>query len=86
MKWQPIATVPKDGTVVDLWSKYGRSPDCRYMDRTDEGDSLSGWEQKYQETADCYFWMGPEEELTYTHWMIVEPPEESTSDTANPGN
>ena len=28
--WQPIATAPMDGTLVDLWIDGGRWPSCRW--------------------------------------------------------
>lgn len=28
--WQPIATAPKDGTVIDLWCSHGRIPCCSW--------------------------------------------------------
>lgn len=34
--WQPIATAPKDGTVVDLWvNGIGRFTNCVYRDDDD---------------------------------------------------
>lgn len=33
MKWQPISTAPKDGTIVDLWhNRYGRITDTWWDD------------------------------------------------------
>lgn len=28
--WQPIATAPKDGTVIDIWANGWRRTDCHW--------------------------------------------------------
>lgn len=39
-QWQPIATAPTDGTVIDLWHKdWGRVVDQNYK----EGDKFTHW-------------------------------------------
>lgn len=50
MEWQPIKTVPKDGTPVDLWHKVGtRITDVWWEDTNDcwscewEDDSFTHW-------------------------------------------
>ena len=42
MEWQPIESVPKDGTRVDLWHKNGfRSADCN--PKTYDLDKFTHW-------------------------------------------
>jgi hypothetical protein len=74
MEWRPIATAPKDGTLVDLWVDGARMPDCRYEADNDESlGGLNGWHHKYAETTDCYTWVDGDD-FKPTHWMKVEPP------------
>lgn len=71
--WQPIETVPKDGTRFDLWviptrPEGGTAPgnriaDCHYADSMFIGPDLQG---KYNRVSP---WLKP------THWMpLPEPP------------
>lgn len=69
MSWQPIETAPTDGTVVDLWANDERLPDCKWKD-----ENLYGWQQKYQETSDVFFWLGSPPDFNPTHWMLPPKP------------
>jgi len=73
-QWQDIATAPKDGTQVDLWSDRGfRYPNAAWdvvdypMDAS--GDNIYGWTDSSHHGSIKNG--GP-----YTHWMpLPKPPE-----------
>lgn len=77
--WQPIKTVPKDGTLVDLWVEWPagtpnapaaeRLPDCRWV---------GGWMQKDSTAYDTFEYLDTEGDRPKpTHWMArPEPPKE----------
>lgn len=74
MDWQPIATAPKNGEMVDLWiGGRMRMPDCCWkVPSNPKHDWPKG------KTAWCYYhdawaeWVELSDEPT--HWMLVEPP------------
>jgi len=58
-EWQPINTVPRDASMVDLWSaSWGRLTNCRW----DEG--------KWWRARNGY----EEYEFDPTHWMPLPAP------------
>lgn len=67
MRWQPIETAPKDGTIIDLWypSEPRRVTNCRWYkkskywgtERTPRTDHIESREENP------------------THWMLVVEPE-----------
>lgn len=65
--WKPIETAPKDGTIVDLWTRIGeRWTDCHW--NVDKGDwlrwGLDSWGGNgWQRIVD-----------PLTHWMPLPPP------------
>lgn len=68
MTWQPISTAPTDGTVIDLWAKGRRYPDCRW--------NYDHWEQEYAEVYGVTFDPFSMEDNKPSHWMkIPNPPE-----------
>jgi len=72
--WQPIETVPKDGTLVDLWcsGQKHRMPDCKYED-PEYGEEPPKWKQKYQET-EAFWYLDDDDMEGVTHWMRAPPP------------
>lgn len=73
--WQDIATAPKDGTQVDLWSDRGfRYPNAAWdvvdypMDAS--GDNIYGWTDSSHHGSIKNG--GP-----YTHWMPLPTPPET---------
>jgi hypothetical protein len=89
--WQPIETVPKDGTTVDLWhDEFGRHADCywglphhecgeagRYCD-SDWHDTPEGW-------VDGAFNQSTFED-GFTHWMPLPPPPIPDPESAPPSD
>lgn len=70
MSWQPIASAPRDGSLIDLWVDGERLPDCFWF--TPEW-TVGQWQQKYAETSPgCSFAV----QGNPTHWMQrPEPPQ-----------
>lgn len=68
-EWKPIASAPRDGSLIDLWVDGERLPDCFWF--TPEGLD-PWWHQKYAETSQaCSFAVQGEP----TYWMPrPEPP------------
>jgi len=62
--WQPIETAPKNMEDIDIWSRFGRIPDCSW-NQTTYGKKIGF---VYQSDYDCN---GPVFELVPepTHWM-----------------
>ena len=66
LEWQPIATAPKDGTLVDLWLDKG---DTRRITGCYWSESGLCWTD-----GDRYYLKG---RVQPTHWMpLPEPPKE----------
>ena len=78
MKWQPIETAPKSGTVIDLWNLAGfRYPNAAW-DITHYGsgpDDIYGWTD-----SNSHGWL--DVKTPFTHWMPRPAPPETTP--ANP--
>jgi len=67
--WQPFATAPKDGSLIDLWWNGWRHPDCRWV------ANLDSWEQKYAEGEDYWMDMHIRDDGDQpSHWMAKPPP------------
>lgn len=69
MKWEPIETAPKNGTVVDLWiAAEGcqfRAPDFKFCN--------GRWEGKTSDEPLKWHYMNAR--MHPTHWMLPpEPP------------
>lgn len=87
MKWEPIETVPKDGTVVDIWiadkwaGRNGRMTDVQWLTGAQRDPDRCGpggcWEHL---SNDGWAKVGSKEGATayvdthFTHWMIVTGP------------
>jgi len=69
MRWQPIETAPKDGTVVDLWTIDGeRIPDAFWVERL--GYFMDSTGESYPA-------------VEFTHFMLITPPGEQQPDRVN---
>jgi hypothetical protein len=67
MEWQPIDTVPMDGTRVLVWAK----------DKP-EGKSMGFWIVRF--CAPCEYWFLRDDDcipLWPTHWMLPPAPEQA---------
>ena len=60
--WQPIATAPRDGTVIDVWYWDARITDV-FWHKADVGYAYEGW--MYYNVTD---WDRLDNECI-THWM-----------------
>jgi hypothetical protein len=74
MEWQPIETAPKDGTIIDVWAKYGdggeRYPNAEFIRGEWRVWGIDGFESPGYVKIDG----------TATHWMPVPgPPAKPTS-------
>lgn len=68
--WQPIETAPRDGTVFDVWTKYGRVTDCVLC---------AQWGYIYaRDTEDNSYTRRVDRDAT--HWMPIPPPPEETTE------
>lgn len=72
--WQPIETAPKFGEPIDIWGRYGRTPDCVYGKPTYTGGLQWIHEAGYDSN-------GPVFEIIVdpTHW---QPPPKPPADAA----
>jgi hypothetical protein len=72
LRWQPIASAPKDGTYIDIWAKawlpafdrfeFKRFADCTWM----KGDSMCNRPP---------YWLNLDKDWHPTHWMpLPDPP------------
>lgn len=72
--WRPIATAPKDGTLIDLWCGDGRAADCKWGSyyRADAEHpkpvTFAGWVY-YHEAWGEWVEINHEHPETITHWM-----------------
>jgi hypothetical protein len=73
-RWRPIATAPKDGTKVDLWSEV--------EDRITDAKWHRGAWCTSESHVGGYVWSW--DALSYqgriTHWMPLPPPPEANDD------
>ncbi|TES73976.1 hypothetical protein E2P84_20440 [Burkholderia cepacia] len=71
--WQPIGTAPKFGDPIDIWGRYGRTPNCVWGKPTYVGGVRWVHEAGYDSN-------GPVFEIVVdpTHWMPL--PTAPTSD------
>lgn len=72
-EWQPIETAPKDGTVIDLWSRRfeKRSVDCRWVVENRQLGThcvMDGWKSPGMDRHTC---LNPAQ---FTHWMPLPTP------------
>lgn len=83
-EWQPIETVPKDGTPVDLWSALGRHVNMRWLTGAEVGPEDYGPGGKHEHLA-MTGWRSPAmmtpadgngilNEEQFTHWMPLPAP------------
>ncbi len=66
-EWQSIESAPKDGTVIDIWTKNGRYTDCKW------NPIKNCFQHWWVNDFESFEWTG----LPYiaTHWMpLSEPP------------
>jgi hypothetical protein len=73
-RWQNFSTVPKDGTVVDLWHKeFGRFPDCYWGKPTHEcGEAGCHCDSDWHSEADGWVSSTFNSSIFnegWTHWM-----------------
>lgn len=66
--WQPIETAPADGTVFDVWTKYGRVTDCVRF-------AQFGYIYSRDPEDNCYT---RRVDRDATHWMPLPPLPEET--------
>lgn len=66
--WELIATAPKNGAPVDLWSGTTRYPDCFWS--ADEYETPH-WCQRYSEATGSSFGL---DDITPTHWRYPPAP------------
>jgi hypothetical protein len=86
-EWRDIATVPKDGTVIDLWCpavtlpngyvlEARRKANCRWNVEHEKGGY---WEGEFIECEDSFTELGAWCQAP-THWMpLPEPPTEEAA-------
>lgn len=75
MKWQPIETAPRDGTVIDLWCG-GRICDARWMTwptATDDPETYCWWAPEPTAYGYAVVWEMTQLGLEPTHWMPLPP-------------
>lgn len=75
-EWQPIETVPKDGTEVDLWGTRADGTAERWCNARWTGDGVgAGWWGPWTDGFECG--IPGRNSLTLTHWMPVPRPPEN---------
>ncbi len=82
--WRPIATAPKDGTVIDLWVTYSggaeRCASCFWDIHEDWGPGfVPRWRQQYAEASGSSFDVSG----IPTHWQPVPSPPSQGMDILN---
>jgi hypothetical protein len=71
MKWEPIETAPKDGTLIDVWVSEERVTDVRWMIMR----QVEGWYcWATNEHGESRLILVEKEHGTPTHWMPLPPP------------
>jgi hypothetical protein len=71
-EWQPIESVPRDGTVVDCWCGGQRSASCFWEpDPLPEFPGEGEWRQMYSEAYGSSFSLM---DFSPTHWMPLPAP------------
>lgn len=74
MSWLPIETAPKDGTVIDMWTRAGnRCVNVRWVFEPREGVAhasciMDGWKHPGDEPWGCLT------EDQFTHWQPLPTP------------
>ena len=79
--WQPIATAPRDGTIIDVWVDTYRlafrdHTGCRYTYAQWIDRDGGGW-AVYNTDIDDYEWVEEEDlavKRAVTHWMPLPGP------------
>lgn len=78
LRWQPIDTAPKNGTVIDLWVDGERLPNCYWGEAWQDPEDRR-WLQQYAETRASAFPVDGEP----THWAKDVGPDQETAENAN---
>jgi hypothetical protein len=68
-EWQPIASAPKDGDLVDLWVDGERQANCFWQEKCfcQEDEESGEWRQQYVESPGTSFKVQGEP----THWRSL---------------